>query len=294
MARPAEGRLWFLPPPLAFALRVVRSFRANQGMLLAAALAYYLLLSVIPLLILMLWALSKVVNREHLLATLSTNLERIVPGQSGLLLEALTRFAERHSAIGWVMLGSLIYFSSQAFSVLERALSVIFLHRITLRRRHMMVSAILPYLYVLVLGLGVLAMTLVTGFLEAVGTQSFHLLAYSWSLHGLSGLLLWVLGLLAQVVVLTSIYVIMPARGPPWRHALIGAAAAALLWEGLRLVLIWYFSTLSTVSVVYGSLTTSVVVLTSFDVSAILLLLGAQVIAEYEHRGQPVASSSLL
>jgi len=294
MPKPSERHSSRLPAPFAFALRVVRSFRANQGMLLAAALAYYLLLSVIPLLILILWALSKVVNREHLQATLGTNLERIVPGQSGLLLEALTRFAESHSAIGWVMLASLIYFSSQAFSVLERALSVIFLHRITVRRRHMVVSAIIPYLYVLVLGLGVLAMTLVTGFVEAVGTQSFHLLGHGWSLHGLSGLLLSVLGLAAEVIVLTSIYVIMPARGPSWRNALIGAVAAAFLWEGLRLVLLWYFGTLSTASVVYGSLTTSVVVLTSFDASAILLLLGAQVIAEYEHRGQPRASSALL
>jgi uncharacterized BrkB/YihY/UPF0761 family membrane protein len=61
----------------------------------------------------------------------------------------------------------------------------------------------------------------------------------------------------------------------------------------LRLVLLWYFSTLSSVSVVYGSLTTSVVVLTSFDVAAILLLLGAQVIAEYEHRGQPTSTVAL-
>jgi membrane protein len=294
MSDPGESRLRWMALPASFAWRVLRSFRANQGMLLAAALAYYLLLSVIPLMILILWALSKVVNREHLLATLGSNLERIVPGQSGLLLEALTRFAESHSAIGWVMLGSLIYFSSQAFSVLERALSVIFLHRITVRRRHMMVSAIIPYFYVLILGLGVLAMTLVTGFLEAIGTQSFHVLGHSWSLHGLSGLLLSVLGLAAEVLVLTSIYVIMPARGPPWRHALIGAVAAALLWEGLRLVLLWYFSTLSTVSVVYGSLTTSVVVLTSFDVAAILLLLGAQVIAEYEHRGHAAASQVIL
>ncbi len=278
---------------MSFTLRVLRSFRANQGLLLAAALAYYLLLSVVPLLILILWALSRVVDREHLLATLSTNLERVVPGQSGMLLEALTRFAGTHSAIGWVMLASLIYFSSQAFTVLERALSVIFLHRITVRRRHIMVSAIIPYLYMLVLGLGVLVMTLITGFLEAIGTQSFHLLGHSWSLHGLSGVLLSVLGLMAEIGVLTSIYVIMPARGPPWRHALIGAAAAVLLWEGLRLVLLWYFSTLSTVSVVYGSLTTSVVVLTSFDVAAILLLLGAQVIAEYEHRGQPSSPVTL-
>ncbi len=47
-------------------------------------------------------------------------------------------------------------------------------------------------------------------------------------------------------------------------------------------MLVWYFSTLSTVSVVYGSLTTAIIVLFSLEIAATLLLLGAQVISEYE------------
>lgn len=40
---------------------------------------------------------------------------------------------------------------------------------------------------------------------------------------------------------------------------------------------------MSQVSVVYGSLTTAIVVMLTFEVGATLLLLGAQVIAEYEN-----------
>jgi membrane protein len=47
-------------------------------------------------------------------------------------------------------------------------------------------------------------------------------------------------------------------------------------------VLVWYFSTLSQVRVVYGSLTTSIIVLLTLEIAALVLLLGAQVIAEYE------------
>lgn len=66
------------------------------------------------------------------------------------------------------------------------------------------------------------------------------------------------------------------------QHALIGVAIAGLLWELIRHALGWYFGTLSQVSAVYGSLTTSIIVLLSLEVAATLLLLGAQVIAEYE------------
>jgi membrane protein len=68
---------------------------------------------------------------------------------------------------------------------------------------------------------------------------------------------------------------------------LLGGATAALLWEITRHVLVWYFSTLSQVNVVYGSLTTAIVVLLSLEIAATLLLLGAQVISEYERIGLP-------
>jgi membrane protein len=51
-------------------------------------------------------------------------------------------------------------------------------------------------------------------------------------------------------------------------------------------VLVWYFATLSQVNVVYGSLTTAIVVLLSLEIAATLLLFGAQVISEYERAGR--------
>jgi uncharacterized BrkB/YihY/UPF0761 family membrane protein len=62
----------------------------------------------------------------------------------------------------------------------------------------------------------------------------------------------------------------------------MGGVTAAVLWEITRHLLVWYFSTLSQVSTVYGSLTTSIAVLLSLEIAATLLLFGAQVIAEYE------------
>jgi uncharacterized BrkB/YihY/UPF0761 family membrane protein len=49
---------------------------------------------------------------------------------------------------------------------------------------------------------------------------------------------------------------------------------------------VWYFATMSRASVVYGSLTTAVVALFSMEIIATLLLLGAQVISEYERFGE--------
>jgi membrane protein len=179
----------------------------------------------------------------------------------------------------------MIFFSSLAFTVLENAMSVIFIHRVAIRRRHFLVSALLPYCYILFLGLGVLLVTLVSGSLQAMGQESVDFLGRHWSLGRVSGVLLYLLGFGGEIFVLTSVYLVMPVGRLSLRHALIGGVTAALLWELTRHVLVWYFATLSQVGLVYGSLTTAIVVLLSLDVAATLLLLGAQVISEYERVG---------
>ncbi|HEV8722833.1 MAG TPA: YihY/virulence factor BrkB family protein [Candidatus Binatia bacterium] len=274
-----------LKHPGAFALQTLKGFRSNQGLLLAGAVAYYALLSIVPLLILTVIALSYVIDQAELLDTLGRYLEWLVPGQSRLIVSELTNFLDHRDVIGWLLLATMIFFSSLAFTVLENAMSVIFIHRVAIRRRHFLVSALLPYCYILFLGLGALLVTLVSSSLQAMGQESVDFFGRSWSLGGVSGVLLYLLGFSGEIFVLTSVYLVMPVGRLSLRHALIGGVTAALLWELTRHLLVWYFATLSQVGLVYGSLTTAIAVLLSLDVAATLLLLGAQVISEYERVG---------
>jgi YihY family inner membrane protein len=181
-----------------------------------------------------------------------------------------------------VLLVTMLFFSSLAFTVLENAMSIIFHHRVAIRRRHFVISALLPYCYILLLGVGLLLATLVAGVLQAIGAERVYFLGHSWSLGGVSSLLLYLLGLAGEIFVLTSIYLVMPVGRLSLRHALIGGVTATVLWEITRHILVWYFATLSQVNLVYGSLTTAIAVLLSLEIAATLLLLGAQVISEYE------------
>lgn len=276
-----------LHSPGAFAWCVLKQFKKNQGLLLAGAVAYYALLSIVPLLILLVIALSHFVEQTLLLATLGRYLEWLVPGQSKAVIGELRDFLAHGDVIGWLLLATMLFFSSLAFTVLENAFSVIFLHRIQVRRRRYIVSAVLPYIYIVCLGMGVLVVTLVSGSLQAIGQDSIALLGHEWSLKGVSGVLLYLLGFVGEIFVVSSVYIVMPVGRLSWRHALIGGTTAAVLWEITRHIIAWYFATLSKVSVVYGSLTTAIVVLFSLEIGATLLLLGAQVISEYERIGLP-------
>jgi len=282
----SEHRVLYLARhPWTFAWRVLRAFRANRALLLSGAVAYYTLLSLVPLLILILIALSGVVPRGALLATVGRYLQWLIPGRSAVVVAELAHFLAHCAAIGWLLVATMVFSSSLAFTALEHAMAVIFAHRTRARRRHFLISAVIPYCYILFLGTGLLVLTLVSGFIQAIGAKSVGLLGLSWSLHGVSGVLLYGLGILGEIFVVTSIYLVMPVGPLSWRHALIGSITTTVLWEITRRALIWYFGTLSNVGVVYGSLATAIVVLVSLEFAATFLLLGAQVVAEYERIG---------
>jgi len=271
-----------LAHPLDFTLQCIKGFRANQGLLLAGAVAYYSLLSIVPLVMLVVVALSHVLEQTELLNTIGHYLEWLVPGQSKAIVAEVAHFLEHRELVGWALVLIMLFFSSLAFTVLENAMSVIFLHRVATRKRHYLVSAVLPYGYILSLGVGVMVVTLVAGSLQVIGTEYVRLFGHDWSLHGLSGVLLYLLGIAGEVLMLSSIYLVMPVGRLSWTHALIGGITATVLWEAARHVLVWYFSTLSKVNLVYGSMTTAIVVMFSLEIGATLLLFGAQVISEFE------------
>ena len=93
---------------------MLKAFKANQGLLLAGAVAYYALLSVVPLLILVVMGLSHFVNQAELLETLGRYLEWVVPGQS------------RAAAIAWAAL-LFLWLPGAIFAAQVRPYALLFL-----------------------------------------------------------------------------------------------------------------------------------------------------------------------
>ena len=273
---------YVLSHPRHFLIAVIKGFRDNQGLLLAGAVAYYTLLSIIPVFALVLIVLSQFLEQELLLKTVSTVLTMAAPISADVLAEHLQAFLSHWKVIGTMGILMLLFFSSLAFTVLENAMSMIFLHRRLAQRRHFLVSALLPYVYILLLAAGFLVVSLMAGWLNQHSNDTPTLIGIDINMTSTTATVLYLLGVLGEVLLLTSIYLVMPVGRLAWSHALVGGAVATLLWEITRHALIWYFASLSFVSIIYGSLATTIIILLSFEFAAIILLLGAQVIAEYE------------
>lgn len=280
------GRLQYvLQNPLRFTGQVFGGFRANQGFLLAGAVAYYTLLSLVPMMALIMILLSQLVEQQLLLDTMREYLGLVAPGQASNLLAQVSSFLQNWKLVGMLGLVMLVLFSSFAFTTLENAMSVIFFHRVAIHRRHFLVSAIIPYCYILFLALGLFLVSTVSGILNSTDDQSFTLLGQTWSLDGHNQGIFYALGVTGEILLLSSLYLVMPIGKLAFHHALIGGITATLLWELTRHFMVWYFSTLSIVNVVYGTFATAVIILLSLEAAALILLFGAQVISEYERIG---------
>jgi membrane protein len=267
---------------LGFLLRVGRNFMGNKGLLLAGAVAYHTLLSIVPMSILALVALTHLIDQQQLIQTLSRYLEMAIPGYAATLTQQVQAFLEHRAAIGFIGFLGLLSFSSLAVSMMQSAMSVIFSGHAKASRRNFLLSAIIPYGYVFVMGLGIV---LVSTLISAIDyLESRHLVILGWSLNlgGSTGAALYSFGIVGEVLLFTSFYLVLPVVRVELRHALSGGLAAAVLWEITRRVLVWYYASISMVNVIYGSIAITIVALLSIEMVALILLLGAQVIAEMQ------------
>jgi len=265
---------------LDFGGRVVSGFQRSQGFLLAGAVAYYTLLAIVPLFVVLLVGLSHVVDEHRLLDTVASNLQLVIPSQAAVVTEQVESFLAHREVVGIVGLLALVFFSSTAFTVIERAMAIIFYHRTVTQHRHFLVSVLLPYLFMMLIGVGLLLITVISSALHAV--RAVRVFGYTWPAAGLPGAVLYLLGVVGLALLLTAFYMVLPVGQIRFGHALAGGVTATVLWEVTRHVMVWYFAKLSMVNVIYGAMAAAIVVLLTLEAAAVILLFGGEVIAEID------------
>lgn len=276
-----------LPRVLHFLWRTLCAFLRNRGILLAGGVGYNILLSIVPLFALLVVLLARVVDEAHLLDVLSIQARHLAPAHAEVLLEAVRTLLESRDVIGFLGFPVLLLFSSFAFRMLEDSLAIIFHTPDTHHpRRSAWVSVLLPYAFMLVLGAGLLALTLLVSVVSSINALWLTLFERELPLAGLSEPVLNLTSFLGVFLLFSAIYKVLPVVQVALRRAVVGGFVAALMWEGVRLLLVFYFANISLVNAVYGSLATLVVLLLSLEVGAIILLFGAQVIAELERNAR--------
>lgn len=270
------------PHVCRFSLRVLKAFFRNRGILLAGGVGFNVLLSAVPLFAVLCVLLTHIVDEQRLLGILAVQARHLAPAHANVILDAVRALLDSSDVAGLVGVLVLLFFSSFAFRMLEDSISLIFHQPDVPTKRRFWISALLPYAFMLMLGAGLLALTLLIAFANAFNDMLIALFGIELYSAPVSRALLNLFSFLGMFGLFSAIYKIMPVVRIAPHRALIGGFVAALLWEIVRLILVYYFASISYVNAVYGSLATIIVVLLSLEIGAVILLLGAQVIAELE------------
>jgi membrane protein len=149
-------------------------------------------------------------------------------------------------------------------------------------KRKFWISALLPYFFITIIAFGLILVTALNAAIDAenqhhTGWRGFDLLVQNHLSQ-----IFYTVGVLGLVLLFTLFYKIMPIAHISYRRALAGGLTATILWEGVRHLLVFYYANVSMVNVVYGSMATIVIVLLTMEAIALILLLGAQVIADLQ------------
>jgi len=264
---------------LRFHLRMVgdifwearRAFTLDGCMNLSAALAFYMILSLIPFLFLIISAAGFILgssDEAHQMAL--SFFDRLFPQASASIFKEVKAISERAEVLGWVGILSMIWTASVVFSSLEYAMGVVF--RVE-KRRSFLKSRLLA-----------LTMFPAAG---ALFILSILVTAFSGVLHS-EFLLKFILGYLFPYLILafafTAVYKIIPNTPIAFRHALAGGTSCAFLFELAKHFFTWYISRSSQYNIVYGSLEAIIILVVWTFYSSSILLFCAEVVSAYRRR----------
>jgi membrane protein len=259
------------------AWRAFWRFQDHHGPDRAAAISYYTLLSLIPLLIFMISLGVRVVGSfdEAYKGTLLLVRGVVIPLDQNAL-ESLRDFVERASRFQWPGLLLLAWTSRRIFGSLFSALERVFGVPGRSFARHNLVSLAM----VLVLGVILLFSMALT---MAVATSRGLLLRFAPA--GSAFEMVWetlIYDLTPAVISFLFFFVIyrvVPRRTVSTAHAAAGAVLATALWELAKTAFAWYLRNLARYAGVYGTLEGIIVLALWLEISASIILYCAEVVA---------------
>jgi membrane protein len=277
----AAQRIW----AWRVAAEIVHRLREHDLMMMAAAIAFYWLLGLIPLLLLGTSALGYLLGSsdravDDVMAVALRFLPRATSPDVAKFLGALIK--SRHIT-GILGIGGLLWSAMGSFDIIASSLTALTeggASRSFLRRK-----------------LVAFVLMCTAGFLLVVALMGGWVLAAWPNIEDLLGIRVALPSFLTDpdfpryaasvlmAILLTIVYRIAPTREIGWPAALAGASVAAVLWHAAKLVFNWFVLHYSRISLFYGFLSGFIMLVLWIFYTAIILLFGGMLADVFDRRG---------
>ena len=276
--------------------QTVMDFMADGALSQGAAIAYYTIFSIAPVLVIVIAIAALAFGEEAARGAIVQQLGGLMGRESAETLQAMIRNASNRDAgllATMVGAGTLLVTASGVFGQMQTALNLIWKAEPRPTSLSALVRARLASLgLVATLGFLLMVSLVVSAALAAMDVYLHNLFP---GLDVLLQVVSFVISFLLITILFAAIYKILPDKRMEWRDVAIGAAVTALLFTIGRLLISLYIGN-SKIASTYGGAATLVVILLWVYYSAQIFLLGAEftkVFAETHGSRAPASKAAI-
>ncbi len=266
---------------LVLTARVAKEMQQIESTHLAAGVAYYALLSLFPLLLGLLALGGILLSSEGTYQGLLSFVTENLPGSKAFVEQNVGEVVEFRGVVGIGAILGFLWTASIGFGAVARSVNRAWGIRVN---RPFYVAKPLHILMALAVGALFLISTSATSVIEVITDpeRDFGIPAQEFFLQlGIGHLALRMVPWGINVFIFLMIYRFAPNCKTYWRYIWPGAVVAAVLLEVSKGLFLWYLDNLAIYNQVYGSVTSVIVLLFWIYVSALILILGAEIGAEH-------------
>lgn len=257
----------------AFGKELNQEIKEDRATGLAAEQAYYYMLSLFPLLILLLSILPYLQIEPQKAIEFINN---FLPSESTEVLEEniVTIVSERNGGLLTIGILGTIWSASNGMNAFIHAMNIAFdveetRNFIKARLISIVLTLVLIFAFIVVLVLPVFGSTIIN--------MIEYVVPLSESFESLINLLRWVVALAVLVIVLTTLYRFAPNKQYPFRQVIPGAVSATIIWLAISLGFSFYVSNFGNYSATYGSLGGVIILMLWLYLTGLTLVIGGEI-----------------
>ena len=268
------------------ALRVGREMTRDDATHLAAGVAYFAIFSIFPILLGFMAIGGVILNEESARQEFLQGVSNILPG-SDEFIDTIIPVVEQNvgtlvaarGPLGLISLAGILWSSTAVFAAISRAVDRAW--DIPYNRPYLIAKGRQVFM-VLAMGVPFLLSTIATSITSSLSRLTEFNLLNGWLGGGFAGFILSAVDWGLIFLVFLVAYRFVPNTKTHWRYVWLGAVVAAVLFLSGRYIFIWYLGNWARYDTIYGPVSSIMVFLFWTYISALILVLGAEISSEYE------------
>jgi membrane protein len=253
----------------------IQEFTTDNCPLLAAAISYYLLLSIFPFLLGVTSLSSFFIDKPALQEQIFQAFKYLIPVSQDFILNVTNSVIDERGAIGIISIILLLVGCTAFFGALRKSLNTAWgIHKSSLIRSQLTTFAMILG-SVLLLFISRLITVILNMSENVLSTVTYQPVTNLVLLH----LLVIIINIAVAYLVFLVSYKFIPERRIRWRDIWVGALIGAVCFEAITILFTLYLDTFNPYNLIYGSIGAVIALLIWTYLSALIFLFFAKISA---------------